>query len=148
MVTDVEGLPDYVRRSWVDGIYVSLPEGHFVDQSVIDNCLLMGVTVHFDMKQFSQVGTPYVSKLAGENVLSASIVSGSTRAMLIKRGMDFVGGIVGCVITGILFLFVAPCIYVKSPGPIFFKQERDVYKRQALPTATPRRRRWPGRTCA
>ncbi len=124
VVTDVEGLPDYVRRSWVDGIYVSLPEGHFVDQSVIDNCLLMGVTVHFDMKRFSQVGTPYVSKLAGENVLSTSIVSGSTRAMLIKRGMDFVGGIVGCVITGILFLFVAPCIYVKSPGPIFFKQER------------------------
>ena len=26
--------------------------------------------------------------------------------------------------TGIIFLFIAPVIYVSSPGPIFFSQER------------------------
>ena len=124
IVSSVEGLPLYVQRNWVDGIYVSLPEEYPIDKSVIDNCILMGVTVHFDMKHFSQLGTQYVSKLGGDNVLSTSIVSGSTRAMLIKRGMDFVGGLLGCLLTGILFLVVAPCIYVKSPGPIFFAQER------------------------
>ena len=30
----------------------------------------------------------------------------------------------GCVLTGILFLFVAPAIYIQSPGPIFFAQTR------------------------
>lgn len=124
VVTDISGLSAYVQRSWVDGIYVSLPERCPDPSHVIDNCILMGVTVHFDMRQFSQLGTHYVSKLGGENVLSTSIVSGSTRAVLIKRGMDVLGGLVGCVLTGVLFLFVAPCIYVKSPGPIFFKQER------------------------
>ncbi len=124
VVSDVQNLPAYVQKSWVDSIFVSLPEQCPVDSHIIDNCILMGVTMHFDMKQFSSLGTYYVSKLAGENVLSTSIVSGSTRAMLLKRGMDVVGGLMGCLITGILFLFVAPCIYAKSPGPIFFKQER------------------------
>ena len=27
-------------------------------------------------------------------------------------------------ITGIIFLFIAPVIYISSPGPIFFAQER------------------------
>jgi lipopolysaccharide/colanic/teichoic acid biosynthesis glycosyltransferase len=28
------------------------------------------------------------------------------------------------LLTGILFIFVAPAIYIASPGPIFFAQER------------------------
>lgn len=34
------------------------------------------------------------------------------------------GGLLGCVLTGIIFIFVAPMIYTQSPGPIFFAQER------------------------
>ena len=41
-----------------------------------------------------------------------------------KRALDIVGGIVGCVITLILTVIVGPMIYIKSPGPIFFKQTR------------------------
>ena len=42
----------------------------------------------------------------------------------LKRALDIAGGLVGCLITGILFLFLAPAIYIKSPGPIFFSQVR------------------------
>ena len=38
--------------------------------------------------------------------------------------LDSAAGIVGCAITGIAFIFVAPLIYKASPGPIFFAQER------------------------
>ena len=38
--------------------------------------------------------------------------------------MDIAGGLVGCIFTAILFVFVAPAIYIASPGPIFFSQER------------------------
>ena len=38
--------------------------------------------------------------------------------------MDICGGIVGCILTGIIFIFIAPAIYIQSPGPIFFKQKR------------------------
>ena len=43
---------------------------------------------------------------------------------LLKRIMDICGGLAGCILTGIIFLFVAPAIYIKSPGPIFFSQYR------------------------
>ena len=38
--------------------------------------------------------------------------------------MDIAGGIVGCLLTVIVFIFIAPMIYIKSPGPIFFTQKR------------------------
>ena len=44
--------------------------------------------------------------------------------MFLKRLIDICGGIVGCIITGILFVILAPLIYIQSPGPIFFSQER------------------------
>ena len=48
----------------------------------------------------------------------------STKQILCKRIMDICGGIVGCILTGIIFIFIAPAIYIQSPGPIFFKQKR------------------------
>lgn len=41
-----------------------------------------------------------------------------------KRLADIVGGLLGCIITLIVFIFLAPIIYLKSPGSIFFKQKR------------------------
>ena len=41
-----------------------------------------------------------------------------------KRAIDILGGIVGCIFTGILTIILAPCIYIASPGPIFFSQYR------------------------
>ena len=38
--------------------------------------------------------------------------------------MDVVGGLVDCVITGLLTLIIGPMIYIKSPSPIFFKYNR------------------------
>ena len=38
--------------------------------------------------------------------------------------MDIVGGLVGCLFTLIIMIFVGPMIYIASPGPIFFAQER------------------------
>ena len=38
--------------------------------------------------------------------------------------MDIAGGIVGCLITLLITIIVGPMIYISSPGPIFFAQER------------------------
>lgn len=38
--------------------------------------------------------------------------------------MDIVGGLAGCLITLLLLLTVGPAIYLSSPGPVFFSQER------------------------
>lgn len=46
------------------------------------------------------------------------------RQAMVKRLMDIAGGLVGCLLTGIIFIFVGPAIYISSPGPIFFSQTR------------------------
>ena len=38
--------------------------------------------------------------------------------------MDIAGGLVGCIFTGIIYIFIAPIMKVKSPGPVFFSQVR------------------------
>jgi lipopolysaccharide/colanic/teichoic acid biosynthesis glycosyltransferase len=57
-------------------------------------------------------------------VLSSAIKTVTIQEMFVKRAMDIIGSIIGLIITGILFIFIAPAIYIKSPGPIFFKQWR------------------------
>ena len=43
---------------------------------------------------------------------------------LLKRTLDIIGALVGCVLTAILTVIIGPMIYIQSPGPIFFTQTR------------------------
>lgn len=57
-------------------------------------------------------------------VVTTCINMASAGQLVLKRIMDICSGLAGCILTGIIFLFVAPAIYIKSPGPIFFSQYR------------------------
>ena len=57
-------------------------------------------------------------------MLTNSVRFATASQLALKRAMDIVGGLIGCIGTAIIFIFVAPAIYIKSPGPIFFTQER------------------------
>ena len=62
---------------------------------------------------------------SGENkTMNNRIKLMSKRASFIKRFFDIFAGVAGVAATGIIFIFVAPIIYIKSPGPIFFTQPR------------------------
>ena len=65
-----------------------------------------------------------VGRFGDYTVLTTSISIATPVQQLAKRMLDIVGGAIGCLITGILFLFLAPAIFIASPGPIFFTQER------------------------
>ena len=65
-----------------------------------------------------------MENLGRYTVLTTSIRTVSTWELFLKRLMDILGGIVGCILTAILFLILAPMIYHESPGPIFFGQTR------------------------
>ena len=66
----------------------------------------------------------FVEKIGSYTVLTTSLNYASPKQLLFKRVMDIAGGLVGCLLTVIIFIFVAPVIYISSPGPIFFSQER------------------------
>mgnify|MGYP000028422555 FL=1 len=86
----------------------------------------MGVVVHMKLaKSQNLLGKKqFVERLGTYTVLTTSINNVSRRQIVLKRMLDILGGLAGCIITGILCIFVGPAIYIQSPGPIFFKQTR------------------------
>ncbi|MDE7432353.1 MAG: sugar transferase, partial [Lachnospiraceae bacterium] len=127
IVAGSEDALDYICRDWVDEVFISLPEkDSALEEEIINNCVLMGITVH--RKIAKVISTPgcvqFVSNISDYTVLSSSVGIVTVRQMILKRFMDIVGGLFGMVITCILFIFIAPIIYIKSPGPILFKQWR------------------------
>lgn len=120
-----EGVFEYIEQNVVDEIIFS---GHCdCDEfkSLIAECEMIGLTVHIVIDQIdSLIGETAVEKMAGVPMFSSTIRMVSSSDMLLKRLLDIVGSIVGLIITGISFIFVAPAIYISDPGPIFFAQER------------------------
>ena len=126
IVAPVADALDYVQKHWVDEVFVSLEKTDAFPQALVDEIVEMGITVHLNLAQLSQVpGVSHqVKQLGTAGVLTTTLGSATTGQAFFKRALDIVGGLVGCLLTAILFLFVAPAIYRESPGPIFFKQER------------------------
>lgn len=109
---------DYLCHAWVDEVFIDLqPNDPRVDRW-IDQLTEMGVTVHLKLANRMELAAnkQFVEKLGRYTVLTTSIRTVSTWELFLKRLMDILGGIVGCILTGILFLILAPMIYHESPG--------------------------------
>ena len=104
-----------------------IPEEHrdFPSQ-LVDQLEETGVTTHVVVAKLrSKPGKrQMVERIGPYTVATTSMNYASVSQLILKRAVDIVGGFLGCLMTGILFLFVAPAIYISSPGPIFFSQER------------------------
>ena len=65
-----------------------------------------------------------MSKLGRNSVLTVSVTLTGKFQVFAKRALDILGGLLGFILTGILTVFLSPLIFVQSPGPIFFSQQR------------------------
>lgn len=116
-----EEISDYICRNWIDEIFIA---GQAPSQ-LTENCATMGVTVHSVLNiKSAEKNKQFLEEIGGQPVLTTAYNYIMPYQAIIKRIFDIVGGIIGCCITVILFVFVAPLIEIKSPGPVFFKQER------------------------
>jgi len=126
IVSSSEKAAMYVCKEWIDEVIV-VPSDHApFPQKLMDELQKTGVTIHLNLaKGSNEPGKKqFVEKVGGYTVLTTSINYASAKQLLLKRAMDILAGVIGCILTGIIFVFVAPIIYIKSPGPIFFSQER------------------------
>ena len=123
---DDDGLLDAVSHLWIDDVFVLLADNIPCPEKLIESFLLMGISVHTAVSMLDNFyfAKSDVQELGSYKVITNSIKFISDRSNLIKRAVDICGGLAGTIMTGILFLFVAPAIYIKSPGPIFFTQPR------------------------
>lgn len=126
VVAALDNVEEYVCREWVDEVFVDLPKVSPLPKDLINHFIEMGITVHLKLIEMGRLEgqVQRVERLGSYTVLTSSINMASWKQAFYKRAMDIAGGLVGCIVTGILYLFVAPCIYIKSPGPIFFSQIR------------------------
>lgn len=126
VVAGADTASGFAQKTWVDEVFVSLPETVDFPQKMVDDFVEMGVTVHLNLSRVSNAPgkRQLVEKVGNYTVLTTSMNYATTKQAFFKRCLDILGGLVGCIICGILILFVAPAIYISSPGPIFFKQER------------------------
>ena len=115
-----------IRSRWVDEVFILQPSYMAIDKSLLNDLTDMGLTVNYTLALFSDEDWPPLDlrRIGQYKVLTSSINFMSPGDALLKRATDILGGIVGCIITGLLYVFIAPAIYFKSPGPIFFKQDR------------------------
>jgi exopolysaccharide biosynthesis polyprenyl glycosylphosphotransferase len=125
VIADEDKLLSYIQQEWVDEVLFSIPREYSIPQELIDKCRIMGLTIHMELIRMNEgFGSQIVETIEGCTVLSCSMTLVTPGQIFVKRFVDVLGSIVGLMITGVAFLFVAPMIYRKSPGPIFFKQVR------------------------
>lgn len=118
---------EYVCHNVIDDVLICMDPGRQDEiERVTNKFLEMGVTVHVKMNMFTQ-GLPnvYFGRINAVNVLTTSMKTVQPYEIFLKRALDICAGIVGCLITAILFIFIAPAIKIADPkGPVFFGQER------------------------
>ena len=119
-------VPMYVCQEWIDEVLIVISEDLPYPDGLIDKLTETGVTVHLNLAKITnQTGKrQFVEKVGSYTVLTTSLNYASFGQLFLKRLMDICGGLVGCIFTGIITIFVGPAIYLASPGPIFFSQER------------------------
>lgn len=126
VVADAGSAEEFLLQNWVDEVFINLEDNVPYPDDLIERCSVMGITTHLNLAKVTNhsVGKQSVCKVGEYTVLTTCINVMTTKQAFMKRTIDILAGLAGCLATGIIFLFVAPVIYISSPGPIFFSQER------------------------
>lgn len=135
--SEIEGLPvrggkdeamEYATRNWVEGVFLGGTNDADFDPEFLDQLCNMGVRVHVLLarkKTDEQTYNVQYPELYGNYVVMTQVQRViPTYRLFLKRCLDIIGGIVGCLITAILCIIVGPIIYIQSPGPILYRSTR------------------------
>ena len=126
IVGNKEQYQEIARQMPLDEVFVYLPEiGRTEVQEIIEYFETMGVACHYSIGIAGMNAYVHsVEDFAGYPVITYEENYIDEKHLFVKRAMDIVGSLVGLLITGILFPFVAVAIKLDSPGPITFSQTR------------------------
>lgn len=123
---DRENVLSMARQMPLDEVFISLPDEDMAYvKHIIYDLESMGVACHYNIGIVERPSKEVrVGSFAGFTVVTYSINHFDYRRMVVKRGIDILGGLVGCLLTIVITPFVAFAIKLDSPGPVFFAQTR------------------------
>lgn len=127
VVVSGEGLIEYCQTASLDEAIVVVSDEKRADVlPLLETMAQMGITVHYEIpvpelsgasqKALSQFGSFYTVTYANRVAPIGQL--------LLKRGLDLIGSIIGCLVLVILTIVFTPLIKLESPGPVFFSQKR------------------------
>lgn len=124
-VCKFDELEDYLLNNVIDSIFVDMEMTEYAKSLLINYLMSSGVTVHMNLVNLPhELLDKSVEQIGEFTVLTAGMRVATKRQLIEKRLMDIAGGLTGLIITAIAFVIFAPIIYIQSPGPVFFKQDR------------------------
>nr|MCR5293473.1 exopolysaccharide biosynthesis polyprenyl glycosylphosphotransferase [Eubacterium sp.] len=118
-----DNMLEFFRQNAVDDVFIRAKKKEVGE--LANEFLSMGVTIHFNINSVvDDLPNPRFTNVGEHSFVSAKIDRITIGQRIIKRAIDILAGIVGIIITGILFLILGPIIKIQAPGPVFFSQTR------------------------
>ncbi|SHL60361.1 exopolysaccharide biosynthesis polyprenyl glycosylphosphotransferase [Anaerocolumna jejuensis DSM 15929] len=119
---------EVARQEALDGVFIHLPSDYSETinlEETIKQFKNMGVDVSLSIHIFGlKLSEQNIQNMSGYHVLTFSHRVFNEYQLHIKRLTDILGGLVGCILTVIVGIFIAPAIVIETPGPVLFKQTR------------------------
>jgi exopolysaccharide biosynthesis polyprenyl glycosylphosphotransferase len=123
VVANYDTMMEYARTNVIDQVMININDTKI--EEIVNQFMDMGITVHINIDRITcNLLNVEVQKVNGSTVVTTSINIVTPRQLFIKRLISIFAGIVGLIATAVAFIIFAPVIYIQSPGPIFFSQER------------------------
>jgi exopolysaccharide biosynthesis polyprenyl glycosylphosphotransferase len=125
---DIETMFEQAKNEALDGVFIHIPD-EFLENIDVEDIIIkyqnMGITVDLSINSFGmKLHEKVVREMSGYPVLTFSSKILNESQIILKRMLDLIGAIVGCIIVIFLVIFIAPAIRLESKGPIFFSQIR------------------------
>lgn len=156
VVANADNLMGWIRTASLDEVYINLPYENLSSfAEIIEELEDMGIVVN--------VNVPSLEKILEESKfdnLSCNVKADVPMAvfsptvhnptkMFFKRTIDFIGGLVGTIISLPIILITAIPLLIESPGPLIFKQQRvgkngrifNIYKLRSMYTDAEERKK-------
>ncbi|MBR4530169.1 MAG: sugar transferase [Lachnospiraceae bacterium] len=126
VISDRAALIEKATGMALDEVFICTPElSQRKMQDIIRAFNDMGVTVHYSLEMPGEYGGSSRTGMFGDySVISYTNTTGRHRGLVIKRGFDILGSLVGLLLTALITPFAALAIKLDSPGPVFFSQTR------------------------
>ena len=121
-------LVEYVTHNEIDEVFIY--DNDLQNTEVLTNWVAelqnMGIIVNVCISAFDIIdsGKKTLNRVGKYATVEYARNIFSLRQKALKRALDIVGALVGLLITGIMFPFIAIAIKIDSKGPIIFKQPR------------------------
>lgn len=127
VVANRDNLFEMAKLNVVDEVFIHIPRAHKIDmEELVLEFEKMGIVVHVNLDILGEMRLKekVINEFAGHQVITFSTNIFDLRLAIIKRFIDIVGGLVGCIFTLLLTIILAPAIMLESRGPVFFSQTR------------------------